>query len=169
MNKKSKILGLNNTSFQNSTGWPHKDHYMSSLDLAILAKELYVRFPQYMYYFAEKKHLTPPLKVENNIFNSIPNDFDKFRTSYLYHNYGNIFASLSHYLGTSGIKKTDIVLVAGMDRSKAASVRYNFNNLLFDVMLFFFRSQSDIKIKKIKSFFIFCNMIFFFIIFMKKY
>ncbi len=56
MNKKSKILGLNNTSFQNSTGWPHKDHYMSSLDLAILAKELYVRFPQYMYYFAEKKY-----------------------------------------------------------------------------------------------------------------
>ena len=91
--------------------------------------------PGLKYYFAEKKHLTPPLKVENNIFNSIPNDFDKFRTSYLYHNYGNIFGSLSHYLGTSGIKKTDIVLVAGMDRSKAASVRYNFNNLLFEKKL----------------------------------
>ena len=91
--------------------------------------------PGFKYYFTEKKHLTPPTKVKNNIWYSIPNDFEKFRTTYLYHNYGNIFSSLSHYLGTSGIKKTDIVLVAGMDRSKAASVRYNFNNSLFEKKL----------------------------------
>ena len=44
----------------------------------------------------------------------IPENFDKFRTTYLYNNYGPMFSSLSHFLGTSKINKTDIVLVAAM-------------------------------------------------------
>ena len=55
MNKKAEKIGLTNSNFQNSTGWPHPDHYMSSIDLAKLSKILYIEFPEYMYYFAEKK------------------------------------------------------------------------------------------------------------------
>ena len=55
MNDKAKILNLNNSKFMNSTGWPHKDHLMSSKDLALLSKKLYEDFPEYMYYFSEKK------------------------------------------------------------------------------------------------------------------
>ncbi|PPR30465.1 MAG: D-alanyl-D-alanine carboxypeptidase DacC [Alphaproteobacteria bacterium MarineAlpha9_Bin2] len=55
MNKKSEALGLTNSKFMNSTGWPVNNHYMSSLDLATLTKRLYIDFPQYMYYFSEKK------------------------------------------------------------------------------------------------------------------
>ena len=55
MNDKAKILNLNNSKFMNSTGWPHKDHLMSSKDLALLSQKLYEDFPEYMYYFSEKK------------------------------------------------------------------------------------------------------------------
>ena len=55
MNEKAKKLGLKDSYFTNSTGWPDKKHLMSSLDLAILANKLYKDFPNYMHYFAEKK------------------------------------------------------------------------------------------------------------------
>jgi D-alanyl-D-alanine carboxypeptidase (penicillin-binding protein 5/6) len=40
MNEKAEELGLENTKFQNSTGLPADDHYSTSLDMAIIAKEL---------------------------------------------------------------------------------------------------------------------------------
>ena len=55
MNQKAKLLNLNNSNFKNSTGWPHKDHKMSSRDLAILSQKLYQDFPEYMHYFSETK------------------------------------------------------------------------------------------------------------------
>ena len=89
-------------------------------------------YPALKYHFFTKGHLIPPNKLENKIWKEIPENFDKFRTTYLYNNYGPMFSSLSHFLGTSKINKTDIVLVAAMDRAKAASARYKFNNFLFE-------------------------------------
>lgn len=40
MNQKAKELGLKHTKFQNATGLPEKDHYSTSHDMAIMAKEL---------------------------------------------------------------------------------------------------------------------------------
>jgi serine-type D-Ala-D-Ala carboxypeptidase (penicillin-binding protein 5/6) len=40
MNKKVKELGLKNTKFQNTTGLPSDDHYSTSYDMAMIAKEL---------------------------------------------------------------------------------------------------------------------------------
>ncbi|MGE6258901.1 D-alanyl-D-alanine carboxypeptidase family protein [Heyndrickxia sporothermodurans] len=40
MNKKADELGLKDTKFQNATGLPEKDHYSSSYDMAMMAKEL---------------------------------------------------------------------------------------------------------------------------------
>jgi len=91
--------------------------------------------PALKHHFFSKGHLVEPQKLKDKIWTEIPKNFDKFRTTYLYNNYGPLFSSLSHFLGTSKIKKTDIVLVAGMDRAKAASARYNFNNLLFNKSL----------------------------------
>ena len=55
MNEKGSELGLKNSNFTNSTGWPEKMHLMSSLDLALLASKLYEDFPEYMHYFSQKK------------------------------------------------------------------------------------------------------------------
>ena len=88
-------------------------------------------YPGLKHHFISRGHLKEPKILENKIWKEIPENFDKFRTTYLYNNYGPLFTSLSHFLGTSKIKKTDIVLVAGMDRAKAALARYDFNNSLY--------------------------------------
>ena len=55
MNEKAIELGLENSYFTNSTGWPDKLHMMSSYDLALLASRLYKDFPEYMHYFSQTK------------------------------------------------------------------------------------------------------------------
>ena len=89
-------------------------------------------YPALEHHFIKRSHFTKPIKLNDNIWSEIPKKFEKFRTTYLFNNYGPLFKSLSHFLGTSNIKQTDIVLVAGMDRSKAAEARYNFNDKLYN-------------------------------------
>lgn len=45
MNQYAKQLGMKNTHFANSTGLPHKDHYSTAHDLAILARALIHDYP----------------------------------------------------------------------------------------------------------------------------
>ncbi|WBU55873.1 D-alanyl-D-alanine carboxypeptidase family protein [Paracoccus sediminicola] len=52
MNDKAKALGMNNSNFANSSGWPHPDHVMSAHDLGILAEHLINDFPELYKYFA---------------------------------------------------------------------------------------------------------------------
>ena len=52
MNEKSVEMGLTNTNFQNVTGWPHENHYMSLKDIGHLSKLLIKHFPEYYYLFA---------------------------------------------------------------------------------------------------------------------
>nr|WP_051023197.1 D-alanyl-D-alanine carboxypeptidase family protein [Calidifontibacillus oryziterrae] len=40
MNEKARMLGLKNTSFKNATGLPAEEHYSTSRDMALIAKEL---------------------------------------------------------------------------------------------------------------------------------
>jgi D-alanyl-D-alanine carboxypeptidase (penicillin-binding protein 5/6) len=51
MNQYAKRLGMKNTHFANCTGWPHKNHYSTAHDLAILTRALIHEFPkQYAMY-----------------------------------------------------------------------------------------------------------------------
>ena len=52
MNEKSRELGLTNSNFENDTGWPHEDHYMSLKDIAILSRLIITKFPEYYYMFS---------------------------------------------------------------------------------------------------------------------
>ena len=54
MNQKAKELGLTNSHFMDSTGWPADDHYMSCRDIAVLAADLIRNFPEYYRYDSEK-------------------------------------------------------------------------------------------------------------------
>ena len=56
MNTKAKKLGLINSSFTNSTGWPDQDHYMSAVDLANLATRIQIEFPNYYNFFVEDSY-----------------------------------------------------------------------------------------------------------------
>lgn len=53
MTKRARKLGMENSIFSNSTGWPHPDHRMSARDLVTLASRLIGEFPEYYTYFSE--------------------------------------------------------------------------------------------------------------------
>jgi D-alanyl-D-alanine carboxypeptidase (penicillin-binding protein 5/6) len=52
MNEKAHEIGLINSYFQNATGWPHENHYMSLKDIAYLSELIIESFPEYYYLFA---------------------------------------------------------------------------------------------------------------------
>jgi serine-type D-Ala-D-Ala carboxypeptidase (penicillin-binding protein 5/6) len=54
MNVKAKELGLTNSQFRNSTGWPDPEQHMSCRDIATLARRIIRDFPEYYHYDAEK-------------------------------------------------------------------------------------------------------------------
>lgn len=54
MNRKAQELGMHNTNFQNSTGWPADDQYSSAFDLALLSRALISNSYQYYPLYAEK-------------------------------------------------------------------------------------------------------------------
>ncbi|MDC3076087.1 D-alanyl-D-alanine carboxypeptidase [Paracoccaceae bacterium] len=47
MNIRAKEIGLTNSNFKNSTGWPDPDHKMSSKDLVTLATKIREKYPSY--------------------------------------------------------------------------------------------------------------------------
>lgn len=51
MNQRAAALGMTNSNFTNSSGWPDPDHRMSMRDLGILAVRLIEVFPEYYGYF----------------------------------------------------------------------------------------------------------------------
>lgn len=55
MTKRAHDMGMDNSTFANSNGWPAAGHRMSVKDLAILAERLIEDFPQYYPMFAERE------------------------------------------------------------------------------------------------------------------
>ncbi|WP_455199467.1 D-alanyl-D-alanine carboxypeptidase family protein [Kaarinaea lacus] len=55
MNQHAAQLGMTESHFVNSTGWPNKDHYTTPNDLAKLARALIREFPEHYAMYAEKK------------------------------------------------------------------------------------------------------------------
>jgi serine-type D-Ala-D-Ala carboxypeptidase (penicillin-binding protein 5/6) len=53
MTEKAKVLGMKNSKFANSNGWPDDGQRMSARDLVTLAAHLIRDFPEYYPYFAE--------------------------------------------------------------------------------------------------------------------
>jgi serine-type D-Ala-D-Ala carboxypeptidase (penicillin-binding protein 5/6) len=53
MTERARALGMMNSTFINSSGWPAAGHAMSMKDLGILAKRLITEFPEYYPIFAE--------------------------------------------------------------------------------------------------------------------
>ena len=56
MTKRGHQIGLTNSSFKNSNGWPADGHHMSVRDLGVLAEKLIIDFPEYYPMFAEQTY-----------------------------------------------------------------------------------------------------------------
>ncbi len=56
MNAQAERLGLKNTHFANSTGLPHKEHYTTPRDMALLAAAIIRDFPDHYDWYSEKSY-----------------------------------------------------------------------------------------------------------------
>ena len=65
MNQEAAKMGLKGTHYVNSTGLPDPAHLTTVRDLAVLAKNLVNRFPQYLHYYSEKEFTYNKIKQSN--------------------------------------------------------------------------------------------------------
>lgn len=65
MTERGREIGLTNSSFTNSTGWPDPGHFMSTRDLATLTQRIIDEFPEYLPYFAELEFTYNDIKQGN--------------------------------------------------------------------------------------------------------
>ncbi len=65
MNVYAKRLGMSNSNFVNSSGWPEDDHYSTVLDLAILSNAIIRDFPNLYLYFSDEEFTYNEIKQPN--------------------------------------------------------------------------------------------------------
>ncbi len=65
MNQYAQTLGMHDTNFINSTGWPDKKHVTSAKDIATLAKAIIKEFPEHYKWYAEKEFKFNGIKQYN--------------------------------------------------------------------------------------------------------
>jgi len=73
MNVYAKRLGMDNTNFVNSSGWPEEDHYSTVYDLAILSNTVIREFPDLYLYFVDEEFTYNGIKQpnRNKLLNSV--------------------------------------------------------------------------------------------------
>jgi D-alanyl-D-alanine carboxypeptidase (penicillin-binding protein 5/6) len=65
MNQYAAELGMDNTTFVNSTGWPDQEHLTTARDIAILATARISEFPENYSLYAEKEYTYNNIKQYN--------------------------------------------------------------------------------------------------------
>jgi serine-type D-Ala-D-Ala carboxypeptidase (penicillin-binding protein 5/6) len=65
MNQNAIELGMNNTHFVNSTGWPDKQHLTTARDIAKLAVAIIQESPEHYSWYAEKEYTYNNIKQYN--------------------------------------------------------------------------------------------------------
>ncbi|MBV6632545.1 MAG: D-alanyl-D-alanine carboxypeptidase [Alphaproteobacteria bacterium] len=65
MTRRLREIGLENTQFQNASGWPDPEHYSTARDLSKLAIELIERFPQFYPIYSERDFTFSGIKQGN--------------------------------------------------------------------------------------------------------
>ena len=83
MNFYAKKLGMNQTNFINSSGWPLDNHFSTVRDIAVLSNALIKDFPDLYSYFREKEFVYNDIKQPNR--NKLLDNFvgtDGIKTGY---------------------------------------------------------------------------------------
>jgi D-alanyl-D-alanine carboxypeptidase (penicillin-binding protein 5/6) len=65
MTRRGRELGLTNSVFKNSTGWPDPEHMMTARDIARLSKIIIDEFPEYYKWFSETNYTYNKIKQGN--------------------------------------------------------------------------------------------------------
>lgn len=65
MNRYAEELGMKQTHFKNSTGWPDDEHVTTPYDLFLLARDTIVNYPEYYPYYAMKEFTYSSIRQPN--------------------------------------------------------------------------------------------------------
>ena len=115
MNKQAALLGMTNTQFQNTTGWPHRDHYTSAKDLSLLARALINDHPEHYKIYSEKYFSYNGINQTNrNKLLFQDNDVDGIKTGH---------TDEAGYCLVASAKKDDMRLISVVMGTPSESVR----------------------------------------------
>jgi D-alanyl-D-alanine carboxypeptidase (penicillin-binding protein 5/6) len=65
LNETGRRIGLTNSNFRNSTGWPDPEHRMTARDLSILARRLITDFPDHYRFYNERSFRFANISQDN--------------------------------------------------------------------------------------------------------
>ncbi len=84
MTIKAREIGLEKSTFKNATGWPNKEHLMTSGELALLAQKIIREFPEYYSFYSEKSFKYNGINQENRnpLLYSMPGQADGMKTGH---------------------------------------------------------------------------------------
>lgn len=65
MNREAQRLGMQNTNFTNSTGWPDQNHYSTARDMSLLAMAVVRDFPEHYAIYAVREYKYNNINQQN--------------------------------------------------------------------------------------------------------
>ena len=113
LNIKAREIGLENSNFTNSTGWPDEGHLSTARDLSIIAIKTVQNFPEYYHFYAEESFEYNGINQRNrNTLLNKPVGVDGLKT-------GHTEAG-GHGLAASALRKNQrlIMVINGLSSNK---------------------------------------------------
>lgn len=65
MTEKAMEIGMENSNFENASGWPDPNHYSTAEDLTIMTRAMIEGFPEYYKMFSQKEYTYNNIKQQN--------------------------------------------------------------------------------------------------------
>ena len=117
LNIKAREIGLENSNFTNSTGWPDEGHLSTARDLSIIAIKTVQNFPEYYHFYAEESFQYNGINQRNrNTLLNKPVGVDGLKT-------GHTEAG-GYGLAASALRKNQrlIMIINGLSSNKERTV-----------------------------------------------
>ncbi|MCK5396110.1 MAG: D-alanyl-D-alanine carboxypeptidase [Gammaproteobacteria bacterium] len=134
MNQYAVELGMENTNFVNSTGWPDKKHLTSARDIAKLAMVVIRDFPEHYAWYAEKEYTYNEIKQYNrNKLLWSDNSVDGLKTGH---------TESAGYCLVSSALRSDMRVVAVVLGTKSKKARASVSQTILNYGFRFYESHT---------------------------
>ena len=134
MNDYAEQLGMKNSRFENSSGLPHKDQYITAKDIAILSSAMIRDFPDFYKWYSEKEFTYNNINQPNrNRLLWSDSTVDGLKTGY---------TQKAGYCLVTSANRVGMRLITAVLGSKGPSVRFTETEKLLDYGFRFFETQS---------------------------
>lgn len=140
MNEYAKILGMENTRFENASGLPIKDQYTTAYDLSLLASALINDFPQFYKLYSQKEFTYNKIRQYNrNKLLWTDNTVDGLKTGY---------TKKAGYCLVTSANRVGMRLISVVLGAKSTTARTSQTQKMLDYGFRFFETQKIDDLKK---------------------